>query len=225
MNSLEDYYHLYINDSDITEQVFQSSIELPTSQRWLTSQPTLAGKGKLIYLTSVRVSADERNTLICLLDTSWLTRMIEDVLTYEQFTTYVCLSDGTVLYTNSHGIENYPSPAAFLQERQNSGKVIVQGNSYAFSRVSCNHGLTYISAIPVAVINAPLQSLWRGFYIALAITAALGIAGIILLMKLNWLPIKQLHEAVVGRSDHKSDSIKAVQQAFLGMQANVREIS
>lgn len=226
VNTLEDYYSLYIHDDSLTKERFQAAIEQKEGHRWVASYARQGKDGKLIYLTSVRVSSGERNTLICMMNTDLLSGMIDEILPYNQHITYICAEDGTVLYENDQNEENSPGAAMFLQAAGESGRIDADGIAYVYSRVDGSRGLTYISAVPAAVINRPLHALWRVFSYALVLTALLGIAGIYILMKLNWLPIKQLHDAVVGDSGAGTvDAVEAVHQAVLGLQEHTRRMN
>lgn len=225
VNDFDSYYALYFGDDSIGKECFRDAVFQNTGRRWITVKPDLKHRAKLVYLSSARISSVERNTLICTIDTELLDQMISDIVAYEEYITFISAEDGSVLYTNSKNIQHTPEASDFLLPDKASGQLQTDGIQYTYSRVTGGHGLTYVSAIPTTVINRPLYSLWNGFYWALGLIALLGIVGIYQMMKRNWLPIKQLHDTVVGDNQEKHDEVQAVQQAVLSLQEQTKQIS
>lgn len=226
VNDYDNYFNLYFGDDQAAKAALSNAVLQKTGRRWVSLPANTKAQGKMVYLSSARVAADEYNSLICTINTTLLDQMIGDILAYEKYIMFISDSDGAVLYTNSKNLQSSPEIISFLEAESVSGHLKVAGNQYTYSRVTSGHGLTYISAIPTAIINQPLYSLWNGFYWALGLIALLGVAGIYLLMKRNWLPIKQLHDSVVGENMAEGqDEVQAVQQAIIGLQEKTKQIT
>lgn len=226
VNNYDNYFNLYFGDDQTAKERLSNAVLQQTGRRWVALPANARQQGKLVYLSSARVASDEHNSLICTINTNLLDQMIGDIVAYEKYVMFVSDAEGSILYTNSKELQPSPEIITFLEQENASGQLTVSGIQYTYSRVKSGHGLTYISAIPTAIINQPLYSLWNGFYWALALIALLGIAGIYLLMKRNWLPIKQLHDTVIGKNMPEArDEVQAVQQAIIGLQEKTKQIA
>lgn len=226
VNDFDNYYTLCFSDDQAAKSRLSDAVFQQRGHRWLALPAKTGQLEKLVYLFSARVAADEYNTLICTINTDLLAQMIDDILTYEKYMMFIVDAQDAVLYTNNKELRSSPEMISFLEPEKVSGQLEVDGVQYTYSRVEGGHGLTYLSAIPTEVINQPLYALWSVFYWALALIALLGVAGIYLLMKRNWLPIKQLHDTVVGdNAANGHDEVQVVRQAIIGLQEKTKQIT
>ena len=159
VNDYDNYFNLYFGDDQAAKAALSNAVLQKTSRRWVSLPANTKAQGKMVYLSSARVAANERNSLICTINTTLLDQMIGDILAYEKYIMFISDSDGAVLYTNSKNLQSSPEIISFLEPESVSGHLKVAGNQYTYSRVTSGHGLTYISAIPTAIINQPLYSL------------------------------------------------------------------
>ncbi len=175
---------------------------------------------ELFYFTSARVSPQERNWLICRVSCSTLDAMVENTRLYNEANTYICDTNGNVLY--STGASCSTDASAYLTLQDYKGIAKVDGESMIYTRLSTGN-LTFLSVVPEAVANRPIYMIWRMVYIGLFIILVLGAVAIAGVMKLNYKPIRELEKDALQSDlipERSDDELKNVRLALELLQNN-----
>ncbi len=179
----------------------------------------------LLYAAYARVDPATQNGLLFRIDTGALRAMIDGAAMYDSSATYLCDASGRLLYTSGPDDE-----AVRMQVRQlialpeDTGLANLGTETVLYARLCAPaQGLIFLNTVPQQVAHAPLARLWGMFFVGLLVIFALGGTVVALVMRVNYVPIRDLEKDVIASdvlSKPTNDAVQNVRKAIQTMQQN-----
>ena len=223
VNPGEKVYRYRLADAGFDQERVLQLLDGSADSPWLAAQKE--GKSALIYAAYARKDTATQNGLLFNIDIEALQALMDSSAMYASSVTYLCDSAGNVLYSSD------PSDAIIRGQIQHlislsedRGLATLNGKTVLYARLSApEQGLIFLNTVPQEVAYAPLSRLWGMFFVGLLIIFALGGTMIALVMRVNYLPIRNLEKDVMATevlSDPTDDAVLNVRKALRAIQQN-----
>ena len=216
--SPEDYLVWREKIPDMDPVRFRSMLLSDRRRFWLTSADEVRGKNTVLFLNSVRISSSEFLWLVFHFDPEALSSLIAEAERPDEQAVLVYADDGRLLYA----VGKQPSDAVCrtcLDEGAEEGTY--QHMQYA--RVDTDNGLILMSIAPESAVNAPLGRIWNYILAGFILIMVLGGVGIMYAMHLNYVPIRNLEQDMLGAHtlpQQSADAVENLRQVFTSLKEN-----
>ena len=209
-SSLEDFVYWRLSRYGVTEESLRETMNAESGRAWR------AANGMLAYFTSARISQKERGWLVGVVDLPVLRQMVNSALPDAGGHFFIYSTNGAPLFSTSEttpNIETLPTGA---------GTYTLNGVEMRLSRRTFPNGLICVSMVPISIFNRPLREIWMWMYVGLAVLLALGGVVIMLVMRMNFAPIRRLEEEALYGGAQVERSQDAVQNVRIAIE-NLRK--
>ena len=227
----EEFFSARLENSGVDEAAFARALASEARGGcWLSSQPWLGDRGKVLYISKVRASAAVDNVMIYAIDLDALDALAQNAMLYAEGRTLLCDAEGTPVYDTATGGGAASEEVARLMENgaENSGEVDVGGSPQLYARIlESGDGLLYFSFVPQTVARMPVVRLQNLFFAGLACIFALSAGLIHALMRITYQPLAELESDAKGAElamEYTDDMVLNIRNALKTMKNSHRAI-
>ena len=179
----------------------------------------------LLYAAYARVDPATQNGLLFRIDIDALRAMIDSAAMYDSSATYLCDASGRLLYTSGPDDEAVRGQVRqLIALPEDTGLANLGAETVLYARLCAPvQGLIFLNTVPQQVAHAPLARLWGMFFVGLLVIFALGGTVVALVMRVNYVPIRDLEKDVIASdvlSKPTNDAVQNVRKAIQTMQQN-----
>ena len=201
---------------DVT--TFRQMLTSDVRRCWLTAWDSVYEKNTILYLNSVRISSSECIWLIFHFKPDVLSALIAEAERPEQFCVLVYAENGQLLYTVGEHPEEMICDTCL-----SSPTSVGRYGDMQYARVKTKNGLILMSMLPVAVVDAPLARIWHYVMAGLVLILLLGGIGVMYVMHLNYVPIRNLEQDMLDAHalpQQSGDAVENMRQVFTSLKEN-----
>lgn len=193
--TLSDFFRFGTRFASLSDDAFLQAIHAADTRRWLPVQENAEGAQVMTYMVPVGWKQRQVSSVaVFLFDAKTLDAVIDSAALNDHAATYLCDPQGDVLYSAHRG--NAWSQAAVAQAfalDASAGYAQLDDTNALYVRQESENGLLrYLTIVPLDDANAPILSLQRLYYVALAAVLLCGCAIIVYGMVSHYRPIRKL---------------------------------
>lgn len=223
VNPTEKVYQYRFKNAGFERDTVMQLLSGEARSPWLSAQS--GGQHTLLYSAYARMNTQTQNVLLFSIDTNALHELMRSTALYDSTASYLCDSFGTILYASvpyDTGINEQVQQLISLPN--DCGIAHLDNGNVLYTRLFApQHGLIFLNMVPEKDAYAPLSRLWSMFFAGLMIIFALGGTVVAFVMRVNYLPIRNLEKDVIASevlSDPTNDAVLNVRKALQTMQQN-----
>lgn len=223
VNSGEKVYRYRLAAAGFNKEKVMQLLDGNAESPWLAAQNDR--RSALLYAAYARIDTATQNGLLFSIDTDALQALMDGAAVYVSAATYLCDSAGNIIYTADPLNDAIRSQVQYLISMpEDRGLATLEGKTVLYARLAApEHGLIFLNTVPQQVAYAPLSRLWGMFFAGLLVIFALGGTMIALVMRVNYIPIRNREKDVMAAdvlSDPTDDAVLNVRKALRAIQQN-----